>query len=250
MKSFNNIYQVKTHINKNNNLCAIISYDGIFLYCNEDFSRALTGESASYLEGIHSHNFFPTEFQEIVPSVFSSEFDISEEYIPRVYLNANKLAFLCKVKLETISIKNVYYIYVQIKKGSISYDKHEIELQRLRQKIEVLEKRLKIETQKKNTQIIEDSIIDRKSIINHGFSSKISYLYPNISSNDIVVCSMILKDYDCKEISEKLNVSVHSVYSSRKRLRKKLNIPQSTNLYSFLKQVDSGVSLKNNLKKN
>ncbi len=58
-----------------------------------------------------------------------------------------------------------------------------------------------------------------------------------LSQSEYAVCELVVANLSTKEISEKLNVSVETIHTHRKRIRKKLNIPSEQNLYSYLKHI-------------
>ncbi|OFX59516.1 MAG: hypothetical protein A2046_11995 [Bacteroidetes bacterium GWA2_30_7] len=43
----------------------------------------------------------------------------------------------------------------------------------------------------------------------------------NLTNREIEVLKLIVKEFNCKQIAEKLNISVHTVQSHRKNLYKK-----------------------------
>ena len=57
---------------------------------------------------------------------------------------------------------------------------------------------------------------------------------PDLSSNDLRLCAYLKIGLNSKEIAEILNIQPSSFYISRSRLRKKLNLKPSEDLYSFL----------------
>jgi len=60
--------------------------------------------------------------------------------------------------------------------------------------------------------------------------------YPNLSERDILVCCLLLADFDTGMISSILNVKNDSIRIHRIRLRKKLGLQNSDNLTNYLRQ--------------
>jgi DNA-binding CsgD family transcriptional regulator/heme exporter protein D len=68
----------------------------------------------------------------------------------------------------------------------------------------------------------------------HGdFIKVLKTAYPNLTHNDVKLCTYLHMNLSSKEIAQLLNISVRGVEISRYRLRKKLQIPTETNLYYF-----------------
>ena len=66
--------------------------------------------------------------------------------------------------------------------------------------------------------------------------------HPNISSNEIKLCTYLRMNMSSKEIAQLMNISLRGVEISRYRLRKKLQISTDTNLFGYLinlhKEID------------
>ena len=95
---------------------------------------------------------------------------------------------------------------------------------------------------------LEKEIKEKNSILksNIGFQKRIDVLsnefynslvkrYPNLSKTEVKLCSLIRLDLDNYDIATLQNVDIASIYKSRYRLRKKLNITSDTDLNIFLK---------------
>ena len=95
---------------------------------------------------------------------------------------------------------------------------------------------------------LEKEIKDKNKVIenNFDFQNRIDLLssefynslikrYPNLSKTEVKLCSLIRLDLDNYDIATLQNVDVSSIYKSRYRLRKKLNITSCTDLNIFLK---------------
>jgi tetratricopeptide (TPR) repeat protein len=72
--------------------------------------------------------------------------------------------------------------------------------------------------------------------INSLFYKNLKDKFPELSSNDLRLLSLIKINMSSKEISILLNINPKSVDMARYRLRKKLNLSQDINLFDFLNQ--------------
>lgn len=85
--------------------------------------------------------------------------------------------------------------------------------------------------------IIDNSAIDfqnKVDILNTAFYEKLQNEFPNLTKTEIKLCSLIRLNIDNNEIAILQNVAVESVYTSRFRLRKKLNLTSDDDLNVFL----------------
>ncbi len=92
----------------------------------------------------------------------------------------------------------------------------------------------------KNKTFIEKNRVgfqDRIDLLNNQFYQTILAQYPNLSKTDLRLCTLIRLDLSTNDIAVMQNITSESVYKSRKRLRKKLNISPDIDLNVFLKQL-------------
>jgi tetratricopeptide (TPR) repeat protein/DNA-binding CsgD family transcriptional regulator len=73
---------------------------------------------------------------------------------------------------------------------------------------------------------------------NKGFYNQLKNHFPNLTNNDLRICSLSKMRLSTKEMANVLSLSVDAIKSSRYRLRKKLNIPQDSGLSDFLNQIN------------
>lgn len=69
---------------------------------------------------------------------------------------------------------------------------------------------------------------------NPDFYELIKNDYPHLTDYDLRLCALIALNITYKDIALVLNITPQSVKTSRKRLRKKLNIPSKMDLYDFI----------------
>lgn len=74
--------------------------------------------------------------------------------------------------------------------------------------------------------------------VHEGFLVRLNEEYPDLSSADIKLCALIRLNLNLKESSKILGISSDSVKTARSRLRKKLQLDSSVNLYDFLLRFD------------
>ena len=69
----------------------------------------------------------------------------------------------------------------------------------------------------------------------HTFYENLISKHPNLTKTELVLCALIRLNLSSKEIADYTYVQHKTVQTQKNRLRKKLNIPSDTNLYSFFK---------------
>jgi DNA-binding CsgD family transcriptional regulator len=69
------------------------------------------------------------------------------------------------------------------------------------------------------------------------FFNKLKEQFPSLSNNDLRLCAYLKIGLNSKEIADILNIQPSSSYISRSRLRKKLNLKNDEDLYSFLNEI-------------
>lgn len=76
------------------------------------------------------------------------------------------------------------------------------------------------------------------------FTKALKNAYPNLTQNEIKLCTYLQMNLSSKEIAQLLNISVRGVEISRYRLRKKLQIPTETNLSEFFLKFSSSANTR------
>lgn len=100
-----------------------------------------------------------------------------------------------------------------------------------------------------NFKALEKAVLEREIVDNHtiDFQNKVDILntafyenlhkkFPTLTKTEIKLCSFIRLNIDNNEIAILQNVAIESVYRSRSRLRKKLNLSSKDDLNTFLNQ--------------
>lgn len=84
---------------------------------------------------------------------------------------------------------------------------------------------------------------DRKEFERHfqqsqeGFYEQLRKKYPELTNNEMRLCSLLRMNMNTKEIAERLRISPKSAEVSRYRLRKKMKLDSKVNLSRFLQEV-------------
>jgi DNA-binding CsgD family transcriptional regulator len=69
------------------------------------------------------------------------------------------------------------------------------------------------------------------------FLGRVREKFPKLSQNDYKLCAYLRMNLSTKEIASLMNISVRGVEASRYRLRKRLDLPNETNLNEFIMQL-------------
>lgn len=73
--------------------------------------------------------------------------------------------------------------------------------------------------------------------INSSFFDKLLQVYPDLTPTDLKHCALIKLNFDSKEMSHLLGISINSVHMARSRIRKKLNLKRKENLSNCLNKI-------------
>jgi DNA-binding CsgD family transcriptional regulator len=75
--------------------------------------------------------------------------------------------------------------------------------------------------------------------VNSDFVVRIKQVHPNLTGNELKLCTYLRMNLSTKEIAQLMNISVRGVEISRYRLRKKLGIGSEVNLFDYLLTLNS-----------
>lgn len=103
----------------------------------------------------------------------------------------------------------------------------------LKQLIETVEENTDLDVQWNQFKVHFESV-------HHGFFSRLLNKYPNLTQNELKLCSYLRINLSSKEIAQMLNISHESLITKRYRLRKKLDLDTENNLVKFLSNFSSG----------
>jgi tetratricopeptide (TPR) repeat protein len=79
--------------------------------------------------------------------------------------------------------------------------------------------------------------------VHQNFFKKLLELYPDLSANDLKLCSLIKLNLDNRGIAAILNISQESAKVARHRLRKKLDLPPDQTLIAFFNSLEKSRGL-------
>lgn len=69
---------------------------------------------------------------------------------------------------------------------------------------------------------------------NYGFLTNLKERHPDLNANDIRFLSYVYMNLSTKEISSLLNITVEACRKRKERIVKKMNLPEETDIYSYL----------------
>ena len=70
--------------------------------------------------------------------------------------------------------------------------------------------------------------------VNHGFYERLRKQYPDLTPTELKHCALIKLNFNSKEMSRLLSISLNSVNISRHRIRKKMSLQRDDNLSSYI----------------
>lgn len=129
-----------------------------------------------------------------------------------------------------------------VKKGEL-ISRLKSELNQLMRRVDVPAAQTEVKRMIK--QLEEDELIDQEwdqfakhfDKVHSDFVVQLKTKHPDISANEVKLCSFLRMNLSSKEIAQLLNISVRGVEISRYRLRKKLNLQSGENLFDYLIQL-------------
>ena len=75
--------------------------------------------------------------------------------------------------------------------------------------------------------------------VHSDFVKRLKEVHPNLTGNELKLCTYLRMNLSTKEIAQLMNISVRGVEISRYRLRKKLGIASEVNLFDYLLTLNS-----------
>ncbi len=90
---------------------------------------------------------------------------------------------------------------------------------------------------KQSNKKIWDDFHLRFTEINSSFYDKILEMHPDLTPTDLKHCALIKLNFDSKEMSHLLGISINSVHMARSRIRKKLRLKRKQSLGNYLAKV-------------
>ncbi|WP_075590951.1 helix-turn-helix transcriptional regulator [Labilibacter marinus] len=97
-------------------------------------------------------------------------------------------------------------------------------------------KKLQRKYKQSNKKIWDDFNL-RFTQTNDKFYQNLLEQYPDLTPTDLKHCALVKLNFDSKEMSHLLGISVNSVHMARSRIRKKMNLNREDNLSNFLSKL-------------
>lgn len=82
-----------------------------------------------------------------------------------------------------------------------------------------------------------EKFYNKLDVLNADFYEKLNQNFPDLTSNELRLCSLIRLKIDSHEIATLQNITVSSLNTARYRLRKKLNLSETTDLNDFIQSL-------------
>lgn len=126
-----------------------------------------------------------------------------------------------------------------LKKGEL-LSKIKSELSQLSKRIDhdfansEIKKLIKSLSEDENMDLEWESFSKHFDQVHANFVVKLKEAHPNLTNNELKLCTYLRMNLTSKEIAQLLNISVRGVEISRYRLRKKLTIPTEMNIFDYL----------------
>lgn len=97
-------------------------------------------------------------------------------------------------------------------------------------------KKLQRKYKKSNKKIWDDFHL-RFTQTNDKFYQRLLEQYPDLTPTDLKHCALVKLNFDSKEMSHLLGISVNSVHMARSRIRKKMGLNRDVNLSNYLNNI-------------
>lgn len=206
----------------------VVSLDGKVIKCNTTASMLFGYKSPAQLKGVSvAEKLVPEDFQKLFPQIITEEHLTKGQYLARVNRRLNGSLFASQVLTYYTKINQTTFIIVHV--TPLDGDNSKIPLLCLQQNIEVLQAELN--RMKKETEN------NRSSLLNNTIESlllKIKKEVSELTTTDIQYCKLLLEQKTTPEIANIMNITTNGVFAARKRIRKKIGLPQAISLTQYL----------------
>lgn len=202
----------------------LLSPEGSIICCNAYAAKLFRYPTPHTLEGLSYKMLVPDEFAESLPETISTEHLTNGKFLPRVNRCADGTLITTWIMTQYVYLDNQCHVETYAK---INNEAPYIGEVRYKQLSEVLKCELNILKNK-------DSVCNNKHI-----NSQLQLLLSayQLTLKELQFCSLLHSGMHTKEIADILNLTVSSIYTFRKRLRKKINLHPDLDLFSYLHQL-------------
>ena len=174
----------------------------------------------------------PDEFANLLPEIITEEHLTGGEFLERVNKCRDGELISTLIRTQYITVSGQTYVESVIRINPIS--RAPISRQRERQEMDIL----KCEVKRLNHLLSEkETVVDEEIKIDHRLYSAINENHAGITQNDALFCSLLIAGHKTKNIAEKMNISSDSAFKLRKRIRHKLNLESSVDLFKYLTEI-------------
>ncbi|QZE13690.1 helix-turn-helix transcriptional regulator [Halosquirtibacter laminarini] len=210
----------------------VITPWGEILYCNSYGIHMFGYDSLEHIRNFRVKDLVPDEFAVYFPNEISDEHLTNNEYLDRVNKKFEGTEFGSYVKTIKIVIDNTIYIETRVRYRDV-VDESNLSRDKLEQQVQLLSCELNAE----RNRLIRFVGNKEMKYWDHILVRKLLNYEPTLSESECKLASMIYHNFNSHEIAQNLNIATDSVYTARKRLRKKISVPQGDDLKSFLWKI-------------
>lgn len=214
-------YDMKVDLNSidcaENEAVFIVGKNGDIMICNNIASKMFGFDSPEELIGVNASCLVPDDFSQFFPDTITYDHLTKNDYLPRVNKRTDGSLFPTLILTYFQIFDKSEYIIVHVFESDSCTD---IQTLCLKQNIELL--KCELEKEKRMKQQATFSI------------TALTKDYPNLTQTDLKFCELIVNKKTAEQISDILNIKVESVFTARKRLRRKLELKSNDILFSHL----------------
>ncbi len=211
----------------------VVSFTGEILGCNEVALDMFGFDSVEDICKVKAADLTPNDFGVYFPQEISDEHITNYHYLPRVNQRKNGDIFASEVLTYALKGKHASKIAVFVREIE-DYKELDDSLKerRMQQNVAVLQCELKKE-KRLRAQMMREKTSDSDIVL---FDKKLLESFPQLTSNDLKVCDLLIRNYSSSEIAVNLCITKEGVFAARKRLRKKLRLEKDMDLVVFLQR--------------
>jgi len=195
----------------------IVGKNGDIVICNNVAAIMFGFDSPEELIGVNASCLVPDDFSQFFPDTITYDHLTKGNYLPRVNKRADGSLFPTHILTYFEVFDKYEHVIVRVFESDTCTD---IQTLCLRQNIEILKCELEKEKRTKQRTTFSTTALAKD--------------YPNLTKTDLKFCELIVNKKTAEQMSETLNIKAESVFTARKRLRKKLGLKANDVLFSHL----------------
>lgn len=202
----------------------LLDNEGIVLSCNDCACRMFGYKNPDELSGVSYKDMVPEEFAQSLPDCITLDYLTNGLFLSRVNKCADGTLISTLIKTEFVYLDDVCHVETT---AILNPETIHIGEMRYKQLSELLKCELDL---LKNKELTAES-----DHINRLLQLQLADY--SLTIKEIQFCSLLHSGMHTKEIATVLNLTIESIYSFRKRLRKKLDLSAKTDLFTFLQRL-------------